>query len=252
MTLIEEIREYWNLRSSGFSDFIRNDIDATTDKALQKMEDYLKGYEVKDVLDLGCGPGFYTMMFRNKGLNVIGIDYSEMMIEEARKNAAEKGIDADFRVMDAQNMVFPDSSFDLVVSRDVFWCLEHPEKAYSEILRVLRPGGLAIISDGNYYLHLYNEDYAKSRKASMELMKSKAMKEGHDFFNKDRVDFKIIEEVAKELPLSREERPRWDVGTLCRLGCNDISLHVRNRRVEESNLVFSFDVIFVKEDVDGN
>ena len=84
MTLIEEIREYWNLRSSGFSDFIRNDIDATTDKALQKMEDYLKGYEVKDVLDLGCGPGFYTMMFRNKGLNVIGIDYSEMMIEEAR------------------------------------------------------------------------------------------------------------------------------------------------------------------------
>ena len=149
-------------------------------------------------------------------------------------------------------MVCPDSSFDLVVSRDVFWCLEHPEKAYSEILRVLRPGGLAIISDGNYYLHLYNEDYAKSRKASMELMKSKAMKEGHDFFNKDRVDFKIIEEVAKELPLSREERPRWDVGTLCRLGCNDISLHVRNRRVEESNLVFSFDVIFVKDDVDGN
>ncbi len=249
MTLIEEIREYWDLRSSGFSDFIRNDIDVSAEKALEKMEMYLKGHEVKDVLDLGSGPGYYTMMFGNKGLNVVGIDYSEKMIGEARRNAAEKGINADFRVMDAQKMDFPDSSFDLVVSRDVFWCLEHPESAYSEILRVLRPGGLAIVSDGNYYLHLYNEEYARSR--AMVSESSRPMKNGHDFYNKDKVDFKIIEDVAKELPLSREERPKWDVGTLCDLGCNDITVHVRYRKNNESNLAFSFDVIFMKVDTDG-
>jgi SAM-dependent methyltransferase len=253
MTLLDDIRDYWNIRSSGFSDSILYDMDKRSDEMLGRMEDYLRGHEIKDVLDLGCGPGFYSMMFGSKGFKVTGIDYSDRMIEEARKNAKDRDVEAEFLVMDAQNLGFPDSSFDLVVSRDVFWCLEHPERAYSEILRVLRPGGTAIVSDGNYYLHLYNEDYARSREQARKAYSGKPVKGGHEYFNKDKVDFGIIEDLAKDMPLSREERPRWDVGTLCDLGCEDISVHVRHsRNFTDRNLVFSFDIIFVKSDKNGN
>jgi SAM-dependent methyltransferase len=253
MTLIEEIRDYWNIRSSGFSDSILYDMDNRSDKILEKMEDYLGDREIKDVLDLGCGPGFYALMFGSKGFNVTGIDYSDKMIEEAKRNASDRGVEATFLVMDAQNLDLPDSSFDLVVSRDVFWCLEHPEKAYAEILRVLRPGGMAIVSDGNYYLHLYNEDYAKGREEAKKAYSDRNVKSGHDYFNKDKVDFKIIEDLVRNVPLSHEIRPRWDVGTLCDLGCDDITVHIRHKRHHEGkDLVFSFDIIFIKGDNDGN
>ncbi len=253
MSLIEEIKEYWNLRSSDFSDTILYDLDTTSNRALNKISGYIGDYQVKDILDVGCGPGFYTLTFASKGYNVIGVDYSDKMVDEARRNAESKGIDAKFMVMDAQAMDFPDSLFDLVVSRDMMWCLEHPESAYSEILRVLRPGGMAIVSDGNYYLHLYNDKYAKSRDFARKNTPKEPIKGGHEYFNKEKVDFKIIEDIAKDLPLSHEERPKWDVGVLCALGCKDITIRTRSRPMtDDDNLVMSFDIIFIKEDKDGN
>ena len=253
MALIEEIREYWNLRSSDFSDAVLYDIDSAKEKALDRIGMYLEGHEIHDILDVGCGPGFYAIMFGSKGYNVTGIDYSDQMIEEARRNVQSKNIKASFLVMDAQKLEFPDASFDFIVSRDVFWCLEQPKDAYSEILRVLRPGGLAIVSDGNYYLHLYNEQYAKSRGEVKEQKPAKPSNGGHYYFNKRNVDYSIIENLAFDMPLSHEERPKWDVATLCDLGCKDITIHVRNSRpFSNRDLVFSFDIIFTKGDKDGN
>ena len=250
MTLIEEIRDYWNLRSSGFSGSVNYDMDNRSEEALAKMERYLEGHDVRDILDVGCGPGFYSMLFGSKGYSVTGIDYSDGMIEEARKNAKDRGVEADFLVMDAQDLQFPDGSFDLVLSRDVFWCLEHPEKAYSEILRVLRPGGMAIVSDGNYYLHHFDKEYAESREEARKAFEAstKEMKGGHYAFDDGKVDFKVIDDLSIQMPLSRVRRPVWDAGTLMELGCRDVSLHVRHARPHgDRDLVFSFDVIFTKE-----
>jgi SAM-dependent methyltransferase len=249
MTLIEDIRDYWNLRSSGFSGSVLYDMDNRSDETMKKMERYLEGHNVRDILDVGCGPGFYSMLFGSKGYAVTGIDYSDKMVEVARKNAEDRGVDARFMVMDAQNLEFPDDSFDLVLSRDVFWCLEHPERAYSEILRVLRPGGMAIVSDGNYYLHHYNEDYARSREEARKAFEAKRseMKGGHYAFDDGKVDFNVIEELAKEMPLSHEVRPYWDAEVLCGMGCKDVTLHIRNsRQYGGKELVFSFDIIFYK------
>lgn len=250
MTLIEEIRDYWNLRSSGFSGSVNYDMDNRSEEALAKMERYLEGHDVRDILDVGCGPGFYSMLFGSKGYSVTGIDYSDKMVEEARKNAKDRGVEADFRVMDAQDLQFPDGSFDLVLSRDVFWCLEHPDRAYSEILRVLRPGGMAIVSDGNYYLHHFDEEYAESREEARKAFEAsrKEMKGGHYAFDDGKVDFKVIDDLSTQMPLSRVRRPVWDAGTLMELGCKDVTLHVRHARpYGDRDLVFSFDVIFTKE-----
>jgi len=253
MTLIEEIREYWDLRSSGFSEFVNYDLDKGDGAIFHRIESYLSDHEVKDILDLGCGPGYYSLLFGSKGYNVTGIDYSGLMIEEARKNAKDRNVKVEFLVMDAQKLEFPDATFDLVVSRDVFWCLEEPEKAYSEILRVLRPGGMAIVSDGNYYLYLYDDRYAKAREQNKINRPKEPMKGGHEYFNKGRVDLNVITELAKEMPLSREERPIWDVATLCHLGCRDITIHTRNWTPnDEQNLMTSFDIIFIKGEENGS
>ena len=74
-----------------------------------------------------------------------GIDYSEQMLMHALENAKDIIPDiADsitFRKMDAQNLEFEDNSFDVILSRNLTWGLEHPVKAYQEWLRVLCPGG---------------------------------------------------------------------------------------------------------------
>ena len=53
--------------------------------------------------------------------------------------------------MDVQSLEFADNSFDAVVSRNVFWNLEHADKTYEEAYRVLKKDGILILEDGNYY-----------------------------------------------------------------------------------------------------
>ena len=145
--------------------------------------------------------------------------------------------------MDAQDMNFEDGSFDIVVSRDVLWNLPFPEKAYSEMVRVLRPGGRGLVIDGNYYLHLFDERYARKRYAP----KKGDRPDYHSKYNQDGVDFNIIADIAKDLPLSREERPAWDLRTLGSLGVSDVSYQLKTVKTDGGNLVVGFTEVFTKE-----
>ncbi len=245
MTLLEEIENYWDMRSNGFSSAVMEEMSDKGDRiALDLMEDVgiVPGCRV---LDLGCGPGLFSILLAKKGAAVTGIDYSSSMVDAARANASAEGVSCDFMKMDAQCLEFEDDTFDAVVSRSVFWALERPKDCYREILRVLKPGCRAMVMDGNYYLHLFNDDY-RVRPAPDEYYKGK---DYHGRHNTDNVDFNIIEELAKDLPLSREERPAWDVSTLCKLGCNSICMQLPRDtgRVDRSKVIPSFKIVFKKE-----
>ena len=56
------------------------------------------------VLDVGCGTGEHTILLTRLGYDVLGIDFAPHAIEQARANAAEKGVDARFEVADAMNL----------------------------------------------------------------------------------------------------------------------------------------------------
>src|SRR6476659_6386488 len=56
------------------------------------------------VLDVGCGTGEHTMLLTRLGYDVLGIDFAPEAVEQARANAAEKGVDARFEVADAMNL----------------------------------------------------------------------------------------------------------------------------------------------------
>ena len=83
---------------------------------------------------------FYSY-FKSAGYRVTAIDYSEQMIEQAKRRFRQMKIDAKVMQMDAQNLKFADESFDVVVSRNVIWNLDDPSRAYNEMYRVLRPDG---------------------------------------------------------------------------------------------------------------
>lgn len=108
---------------------------------------------ISAVLDIGCGPGDWTLSVASKYPHIqsTGIDISEPMIKDANAHARARGFsNAHFRVMDAtQPLDFPDASFDLVNARAMTGFL-NPQlwpKILGESYRILRPGGTFRITE---------------------------------------------------------------------------------------------------------
>jgi len=97
------------------------------------------------VLDIGCGTGISTfeLMKRTQGRGKFyGIDISQKMIDLARSKAAGLSYsNVEFIKGDAERLEFPESSFDLVLSNQVFHFILNKQKALDEIFRVLKPMG---------------------------------------------------------------------------------------------------------------
>lgn len=104
------------------------------------------------VLEIGCGPGRLSIrLAREHGLDVTGLDLDPAMIERARSNAdgslIANGRRPSFLVGDVASLSFADASFDLVVSTLSMHHWADPSAALTEIGRVLRPAGRALIWD---------------------------------------------------------------------------------------------------------
>jgi len=107
-----------------------------------KMLGDIKG---KRLLDLGCGEGGYSRLFANKGAKVVGIDFSENLINEALKQNQANEIE--YYVRDACFLEgIEDEKFDLVVSAMCLMAIEDIESAINEAYRVLKLGGEFIVS----------------------------------------------------------------------------------------------------------
>src|SRR5437588_807503 len=89
------------------------------------------------ILDVGCGPGYVSAAAAERGAIPIGLDFSAEMIAIAKKMFPR----IEFRQGDAQNLPFPDASFDRVVANFALLHLADPERACAEAARVLKPGG---------------------------------------------------------------------------------------------------------------
>jgi ubiquinone/menaquinone biosynthesis C-methylase UbiE len=113
---------------------------------------------VYDILDIACGPGGWVLdvaqAYPDK--RVTGVDISRLMVEYAKAQAREKGLNnANFQVMDALNpLEFADNSFDLVNARflSAFMLRAAWPNLIQEAMRITRPGGIFCLTESEWYL----------------------------------------------------------------------------------------------------
>ena len=223
--LKNEIHDYWTNRARGYSEYNQQEMaDARRtmwrDKLLSLLGNQFPEKEPKEIkiLDVGTGPGFFAILLAEAGYQVTAVDYTEEMLKEAQSNAGGLAGCIVWKTGDAQALDVESNSFDAVVTRNVTWNLPRPDLAYKEWLRVLKPEGVLYNFDADWYGHLYNEEkrssYEKDRRQTEE-------QNVEDYYS--GTDIEKMEEIARQVPLSRLERPKWDIETMKKAGFLDVS-----------------------------
>lgn len=100
------------------------------------------------VLEIAPGPGYFCIELAKLGdFRITGLDISKSFVEIARKNAARAGLRIDIRQGNASALPFRDDTFDFTFCQAAFKNFSEPVKAIAEMYRVLKPNGVAVISD---------------------------------------------------------------------------------------------------------
>jgi cyclopropane fatty-acyl-phospholipid synthase-like methyltransferase len=106
-----------------------------------------------DVLDSGCGTGENALFFAERGHSVLGIDFLDLPIQEARRKAAERGLHAEFAQRDALTLTTLDRRFDSVIDSGLF-------HVFSDEDRIRYVSGLATVTkpDGRLFLLCFSDE----------------------------------------------------------------------------------------------
>ncbi|MBR4702488.1 MAG: class I SAM-dependent methyltransferase [Oscillospiraceae bacterium] len=219
-SIIDENRAYWTRRAPGYSQVNRLELRTLSRRLwLETLEGQLQSQfpdrapETLRVLEVGTGPGFFAILLAGAGYAVTAVDLTPSMLEEAKENAGPLAEKIEFLEMNAEALTFADASFDAVVSRNLTWDLPHPETAYREWRRVLRPGGLLLNFDANWYGYLFDEEAREAYETDRRNTAEKGMEDGNI-----GPGFDVMEDIARRVPLSRLRRPAWDERVLTSLG----------------------------------
>jgi ubiquinone/menaquinone biosynthesis C-methylase UbiE len=151
---LEAIRLHWERRGRKYG---LSPSASWVDETMLRHEGVILAHYLKEgdrVLDAGCANGYTTVQLaRQKPIRITGIDYASSMIDYANLNLGRAGRlngSASFRVGNFLDLDFPDNSFDKVITKRCMINLgsaDHQKTALLEAWRVLKPGGLFLISE---------------------------------------------------------------------------------------------------------
>ena len=150
-------REQWGANPCGTN--AAGDLQFGTREYFDAIEDYrykvyapwmkeavgFDRFRDKRLLEIGFGTGTDLLQFARAGALVTGVDLTPRSIEIARRRFAVYDQQGEFLIGDGENLSFPDASFDVVYSFGVLHHTPDTARAISEVHRVLRPGGKAIV-----------------------------------------------------------------------------------------------------------
>lgn len=163
--LIEKTRSSYNAIAESFSR-----TRATLWPALYSFKDYIK--ESNKVLDIGCGNGRLLKLFEDKEVDYLGIDYSEPLVEIARESFPDRR----FEVGDLLDLKQPSDEFDVVFLIAVLHHIPSDKlrrRALEQIYRVLKPGGLLLMTNWNLwqvrFWHYHLKFYQERQKGKIDL-----------------------------------------------------------------------------------
>lgn len=136
----EEPEEFYSKGAKEFDS--KYGLENMPQEYIDLMEKFLELVDGEKVLDAGCGPGRDTEYFVENGLDAVGVDLAEGMLEQT------DGKKGEYHRMDVRDLEFPDSSFDAAWCNTVihFFPREEMEEVIEELSRVTREDGLVFVS----------------------------------------------------------------------------------------------------------
>lgn len=156
MKSVTDVQDYWERHP-----LLSHEVGEATADERWKYLDHIKRTDVetfamefwgfdearqKNVLDIGCGPGWLTVMYARKGAVVTAIDLTEHAVRLTAEALEANRVSAKLEVASAELLPFPEKTFDLVVSSGVLHHTPDFEAAIRESYRVTREGGTGLIT----------------------------------------------------------------------------------------------------------
>ena len=204
--ILEGLQKYWNYRAESYS---KSNIEELNnfkrDVWLRILLENAPPKKKLKVLDVGAGPGFFSIIMSLAGHEVTAVDVTEEMLENAKNNAKYYDLDINFVQINGVNLPFEDNEFDLIISRNVVWNLEYPKEVMKEWKRLLSEDGRIVYFDANWYLHLFDEEQNRLVQDDIKKMES-IYNEKYEI----TPQIEYLEKIARKLVLSKERRPEWD------------------------------------------
>lgn len=222
MNLEEMIHDYWTGRADEFCKNRLADLLGLQHKIWTNLlREYIPDGHGLQALDIGTGGGFFAVVLAKMGYDVTAVDFSKEMLENAAHNARETDCEGiRFLQMDAQRLLLEDSSFDLVISRNVMWSLPHADETYGEWSRVLKPGGKLLNFDANYGQTFKK---AEAKGETYREMQSWVPSSYHRAMQSAE-QIRTRNAFATRLDICDTVRPQWDVAKLIASGMQKIEL----------------------------
>jgi ubiquinone/menaquinone biosynthesis C-methylase UbiE len=198
-----KIREWWDDPSQDYDGFIGHGVNSEIEKELwgNEIAQLLGHRQNLKILDIGTGTGFLALLLAGMGYGITAVDWSMTMMQKAKEKAASAQIPIQFEVQDAENLTFPDASFDAVVSRHVLWTLADPVRASREWARVIKPGGMVITDIPHQGSHSGKHHYG--------------------------------DEIGKQLPLGNGADPEEIISMFEEAGLSNINLRLLEKEGEQ-------------------
>jgi SAM-dependent methyltransferase len=219
-TVFEHIEKAWSADAGGYDQAIQKQL--SNKKDVKHWQDELRlvfGEKPLHVLDVGCGPGFFTIMLARLKHNVTSVDGAEGMVKRARINVKKEAANTKIYKSDA---VLLDKekggSLDAIVSRDVVWTLYDPEKAFIRWKNLLKTDGKIVIYDGDYRRDRSSLRYHVLKLSSgliTLLMEGKPRK---------KQQHSSVGNGFEQLPMIRHKRPQYDQELLLKAGFSKVEV----------------------------
>ncbi len=178
--ILETVAERWNTHAEKYDTTHHGN---NTEEDISNWKEVLEAQMGDDrrveVLDVGAGTGFLTLLISELGYRCRGLDISGGMLDVARQHARERGLAIEFIQGAVESMPISDNSLDVIANRSLMWTLLTPDTILKEWLRALKPGGKLLcfctagkgMPEGHHYSQEI-EDMLPLKGASVEKLTS--------------------------------------------------------------------------------
>jgi SAM-dependent methyltransferase len=141
---MDALAQFKNAQREGWAHFAP--LEAFTTPAAARLVHHADVRSGQRVLDVACGTGLVALTAARLGARATGVDLTPELLERARENSRIANVEVDWHQGDAEELPFPDQTYDVVLSQFGHMFAPRPDVALAQMLRVLKPGGTIAFS----------------------------------------------------------------------------------------------------------